>query len=90
MPPGLAVAGVTPAGGVVCWGGVSIFTSLGTITPLPLSGTAGSPASADVGTLPGVCGGGSLTAFGPQAPSQAAPPSTVRSRHNDLILIRVI
>jgi len=71
-------------------GGVSIFTSLGTITPLLLSGTAGSPASADVGTLPGVWGGGSPTAFGPQAPSQTAPPTMVRSRQHDFILIRAI
>jgi hypothetical protein len=64
-----------------------MLTSLGTITPRRVSGTTGSPPSAEGWELPGFCGGGSLTRAGPQAPSNAAPAIASSHRLLDLDLI---
>jgi len=64
------LAGVGPAG----FGPGSSFTSLGTITLLPVRGTTGKPAStADGSALAGVCGGGSPLVFAAHAESASAP-----------------
>ena len=69
------------AGGRFCGG--SSFTSLGTITPRPVSGTGGGAASAGVGTSRAVRGGGSLTGAGLQAHNHPAPTNRTRRRMID-------
>jgi hypothetical protein len=79
----VALAGCAPG-----FGAGSSLTSLGTTTPLPVSGTAGKAASGEVASaLAGVCGGGSVLAFGAHAASTAAPTAKISGRQPDFIAI---
>jgi hypothetical protein len=83
--------GAPVAGDVVAGRGAgSSLTSLGTITPLPVNGTAGNPASAEVSTRAGVWGGGSLIAFGAQAAMTSAMAARTSPRPLELIVMRAI
>src|SRR4029079_15769209 len=70
--------------------GVSSFTSLGTITPRPLRGTGGGPASAGVGTSVTVRGGGSLMGVGLHAHKHPAPTSRSNRRLRDAGIVAAV
>jgi hypothetical protein len=74
-------------GGTAAFGPGCSFTSLGTTTPFPVSGTAGRPASAAVSSADGVCGGGSFTAVELHPHNHTAPASAMTRRSMDLLVI---
>ena len=65
-----------------------MLTSLGTMTPLPVNGTAGWPASTDdVSVEVGLWGAGAVVAFGAHAASHTAAGARTSHRPIDLIAI---